>query len=188
MVLIGQPTEGSILNSSDLHAFAFVGVAGQAYEIAVELGSLSHAFVWIYDSQDRHGAETESRRRDSHGKRRNLATTDRLPVFVPGEGTYAFTVSSSDYRDDHGDDESFATQITLGETVSGVIGFDAGFGWNAVGNTDGDHDVFSFAAERGQLYSVEVERGSLLRSDIKLFDAAGRPPKLWRNSASCGKR
>ena len=170
VVLIGQPTEGSILNSSDRHAFAFVGVAGQAYEIAVELGSLSHAFVWIYDSQGMVLKRSEE-------ERFTWQAQESGDYFVYlrsyGEGTYALTVSSSDYRDDHGDDESFATQITLGETVSGVIGLDAGFGWNAVGNTDGDHDVFSFAAERGQLYSVEVEHGSLLRSDIKLFDAAG---------------
>ncbi len=170
VVLIGQPTEGSILNSSDRHAFAFVGVADQAYEIAVELGSLSHAFVWIYDSQGMVLKRSEE-------ERFTWQAQESGDYFVYlrsyGEGTYALTVSSSDYRDDHGDDESFATQITLGETVSGVIGLDAGFGWNAVGNTDGDHDVFSFAAERGQLYSVEVEHGSLLRSDIKLFDAAG---------------
>ena len=170
VVLIGQPIEGSILNSSDLDAFSFIGVAGQSYEISVELETLGHALMWIYDSQGMLMKHSETEEFIWQARE-----TGSYFVYLRSysEGTYTFTVSSSDYRDDHGDEEQYATQLTPGETVAGVIGLDAGNGWNAVGNTDGDHDVFSFVAERGQLYSIDVELGSLLRSGIKLFDAAG---------------
>ena len=170
-VLIGQTTGGYIFNQWDRDLFSFVGVAGQAYEVAVEFGTLDQVSMWMYDAQG-----VQLKRIEWDGRFTWQAPeTGTYYVYLRafGEGTYSFTVFNSDYRDDHGDDESFATQAMLGETVSGVIGLDAGFEWNAVGNTDGDHDVFSFAAERGQLYSVEVEHGSLLRSSIKLFDAAG---------------
>ena len=87
-------------------------------------------------------------------------------------GNLLFSVSRSDYRDDHAADERFATPLTLGEPMSGFIGLDAGFFWNWRNDTYGDQDLFSFDAEAGKPYSIDVELGSLLRSDIQLYDAA----------------
>lgn len=170
VVLIGQPTAGYILNSWDLDAFAFVGVAGQAYEVKADLGTLEHVNMRLIDSQG-----TELKRSDENRFTWQARESGNYFVYVQAysEGTYTFTVSNSDYRDDHGDDDRYATPLSLGKTVSGIIGLDAGFAWNVDGNTDGDHDMLSFVAERGQLYLIEVELGSLLRSDIKLYDAAG---------------
>ncbi len=170
VVLLGQPVEGYILNSSDLDAFSFVGVAGEAYDVEVESGTLNDVVMTLYDSQ---------------GTWLNWFDEERFTwqawesgnyfvyLYSPDGGNYTFTVSKSDYRDDHGDDEEYATALEVSETVSGVIGLDAGYYWESVGNNEGDHDMFSFVAEREQLYSIDVELGSLLRSGIKLSDAAG---------------
>ena len=169
-VLIGQPIEGYILNSADLDAFSFVAVAGEAYDFEVEFGTLNQVNKSLRDSQDTWLGRFDEERFTWHA----WESGDYIVyLYSPGGGTYTFTVSNSDYRDDHGDDEENATELEFGETVPGMIGFDAGYFWFAVGSDEGDHDMFSFVAERGQLYQFDVERGSLLRSRIKLFDTAG---------------
>ncbi len=170
VVLIGQPVEGYILNSSDLDAFSFVGVAGQAYDIGVEFGTLDDVVMQLYDSQGTWlGRFDEGRFTWQAWESGNYF----VYLWSSGEGTYTFTVSSSDYQDDHGDDEEHATVLEFGETVPGVIGFDAGYFWYWVVRSDGDPDMFSFVAERGQVYQIDINLGSLLRSRFKLLDTTG---------------
>ena len=168
-VFIGQPTEGYILNAYDRDAFTFPGVAGEAYDIAVELGTLNGANLSVYDPQGKWLGPDDER------SAWQVWVTGNHLVYLRSsdQGSYTFTVSSSNYRDDHGDDEENATVLEFGETVSGVIGFDAGYNWSAAGSNEGDHDMFSFVAERGEIYQFDVELGSLLRSRIKLFDPSG---------------
>ena len=170
VVLIDQPVEGYILNSSDLDAFSFVGVAGKAYDIGVEFGTLDDVVMQLYDSQGTWLGRFDERKFTWH-----VWESGNYFVYLwsSDEGTYTFKVSSSDYRDDHGDDEEHATALMFGETVSGVIGFDAGYLWYVAGTDEGDHDMFSFVAERGQPYQIDIELGSLLRSRIKVFDTSG---------------
>lgn len=170
VVLVGQPVDGHILNSSDLDAFSFVGVAGQAYDIGVDFGTLDDVVMQLYDSQGKWLGGFDERKFTWH-----VWESGNYFVYLwsSDEGTYTFTVSGSDYRDDHGDDEEHATALMFGETVSGVIGFDAGYLWYVAGTDEGDHDMFSFVAERGQPYQIDIELGSLLRSRIKVFDASG---------------
>ena len=57
---------------------------------------------------------------------------------------------------------------------------------------EGDPDMFSFVLERGQLYQIDVEPGSLLRSRFKLFDPAGEilefaDTRLLKEAESSGK-
>ena len=168
-VLIGQPTQGYILNSSDLDAFTFVGAAGEAYDIAVEFGTMDDVNMTLRDSQ----GEWLGRFDEGRFTWQAWESGDYfIYLYSPDGGTYTFTVSSSDYRDDHGDDEENATVLEFGEAVSGMIGFDAGYYWESVVRHDSDPDMFSFVAERGQIYQIDVEPGSLLRSRFKLFDPA----------------
>ncbi len=166
-VFIGQPTEGYILNAYDRDAFTFAGVAGEAYDIAVELGTLNEVNLSVYDPQGKWLGPDEER----SAWQVWVSGNHLVYLYSPDEGTYTFTVSRSGYRDDHGDDEENATPLEFGETVSGVIGFDAGYNWEYVTNA-GDPDTFSFVLERGELYQINIEPGSLLRSRFKLFDPA----------------
>ena len=188
-VLIGQPTEGYIFNSSDVDVFSFVGVAGEAYDIEVEFGTLNQVNMSLRDSQGRWLDWTDEERFTWQAWESGDYS---VYLYSPDEGSYTFTVSNSDYRDDHGDDEENATVLEIGETVSGVIGFDAGYHWFDVVPGQGDPDMFSFVAERGQLYQIDVEPGSLLRSRFKLFDPAGEilefaDTRLLKEAESTGK-
>lgn len=181
-VLIGQPTEGYILNSTDRDAFKFAGVAGEAYDIAIELGTLNEVHFSVRDSKGKWMGPLDEEKSTVHA----WETDDYLVyLYSPDEGSYTFTVSISDHRDDHGDDEENATALEFGGTVSGAIGFDAGYHWAAAGGNEGDHDVFSFLAERGQLYRFDIALGSLLRSRIKLFDPTGDVLRIVEKGLLC---
>ena len=186
-VLIGQPTEGYIINSSDLDVFSFVAVAGEAYDFDVELGTLNDVTISLYDAQGRWQGRFDEERSTWHAWESGDYS---VYLYSPDGGSYTFTVSNSDYRDDHGDDEEYATVSEFGETVSGVIGFDAGYDWYSVVSGRGDPDMFSFVAERGRLYRIDVEPGSLLRSRFKLYAPTGDVLKtvdtglLWEAESS----
>ena len=68
--------------------------------------------------------------------------------------------------DDHGDNRSSATRISAGSGASGVIG------------TANDVDVFSFRAERGTEYTIEMSRasGSNVDTRMALYAADGSRP------------
>lgn len=186
-VFIGQPTEGYILNAYDRDAFTFAGVAGEAYDIAVELGTLNGVNLSVYDPQGKWLGPDDER----SAWQVWMSGNHLVYLSSSDQGSYTFTVSRSDYRDDHGDDEENATALEFGETVSGVIGFDAGYNWEYVTNV-GDPDTFSFVLERGDLYQIDIEPGSLLRSRFKLFDPAGEllelaDTRLLREAEMSGK-
>ena len=142
----------------------------EAYDIAVEFGTLNDVIMQVYDSQ----GEWLGRFDEERFTWQAWESGDySVYLYSPDGGSYTFTVSRSDYRDDHGDDEENATVLEFGETVSGMIGFDAGYHWYSVVSGRGDPDMFSFVAERGQLYQIDVEPGSLLRSRFKLSDPTG---------------
>ena len=63
--------------------------------------------------------------------------------------------------DDHGDDIDSATAIRVGSGVEAAV------------NYGGDVDYFSFQAERGQSYQIDVALGLLNDSLVELYDADG---------------
>lgn len=67
----------------------------------------------------------------------------------------------ADAPDDHADSLPTATPITVGESVGGVVGDFA------------DSDIFTFEAEQGVFYEIDVALGSLSDSVATLYDAGG---------------
>ena len=61
-------------------------------------------------------------------------------------------------EDDHGNDIDNATAVTVGETTGGVIDYEF------------DADYFSFTAEEGVLYQIDVALGTLGDSTLNLVD------------------
>ena len=170
----GVPIDVFAYDQYDLDAFTFAATAGQSYVITVEPGTIEDFSIRVDDAG---GNELES----TPGYRALPTMTWQawedgnyfVYVVTENPGSYTISVSRSDYLDDHSDDRRFATPLTLGEPVSGVIGFDAGFFWIWKSRTYGDQDLFSFEAEEGKRYSIEVELDSLLRSNIQLYDESG---------------
>ncbi len=172
-----MPIEVHKNNLSDNDVFAFSATAGQSFDISVDPGTIKSYAVRIHDAD---GNAIQDALYYEEAKIRTWQAWEDGDYIVDLEteslGTYTISISQSDYRDDHADDERFATPLTLGETVHGMIGLDAGFFWrerNRRYRSFGDHDMFSFEAERGKQYSIEVELDSLIRSDVQLYDADG---------------
>ena len=85
--------------------------------------------------------------------------------------------------DDHGDSASDPTAATVGESVQGRLDY------------DGDEDFFAFQAVHGEVYQIDVARGTLFEANLALYDAderyqargryqAGGPRILWTAPAS----
>ena len=169
----GVPIEVHAFNQYDRDIFTFAAAAGQSYEINVEPGTSRNFSIRLHD------ADGNELKRSHYPEVLRMIWQawedgDYFVSLSTGEsGTCSISVSRSDYLDDHADDERHATTLTLSEPVGGLIGLDAGFFWNSRSRTYGDQDLFSFEAEAGKPYSIDVELGSLLRSDIQLYDAAG---------------
>ena len=88
-----------------------------------------------------------------------LAWDEEHYVYVgQSEGGYTLSVSEIDYQDLHGDHRRWATRLTLGIPVDGVIG------------TRWDQDYFSFEAVEGELYTIEASLGSLVDSRITVVN------------------
>ena len=71
---------------------------------------------------------------------------------------YSIVVTLSDYKDDHGDDFDNATKISVGESVHGEIA------WR-------DADYFRFNVEKGSSYHLELEKGTIHVSRMRVVDA-----------------
>ena len=173
----GVPIEVHKNNLNDYDVFAFSATAGQSFDISVDPGTIERYAVRIHDADGNAIINTRSYEETKITTWQAWEDGDYIvDLETRSAGTYTIIISQSDYRDDHADDERFATPLTLGETVHGMIGLDAGSFWSArlrSYRTFGDHDMFSFEAERGKQYSIEVELDSLIRSEVQLYDADG---------------
>ncbi len=127
----------------------------------------------------------------------NMLTSNE-PVFAftpPESGEYYLVVRASDGTtdtgsytlitrapDDHGNTKDSATELTLGETLSGGVQWNEGsFGVRAIDSeglrTDFDQDWFSFSGTEGQVLSVSLviaDGSALSRPMIEVVDSQGR--------------
>ena len=74
-------------------------------------------------------------------------------------GEFAF--EDVDFDDDHGDEAGLATEIAVGETAEGTLDYLF------------DFDYFTFPAEGGQRYRVNVDHESLRTSSVTMYSRDG---------------
>ena len=73
----------------------------------------------------------------------------------------AFAFEDVDFDDDHGDEAGLATEIAVGETAEGTLDYLF------------DFDYFTFPAEGGQRYRVNVDHESLRTSSVTMYSRDG---------------
>ena len=73
----------------------------------------------------------------------------------------AFAFEDDDFDDDHGDEAGLATEIAVGETAEGTLDYLF------------DFDYFTFPAEGGQRYRVNVDHESLRTSSVTMYSRDG---------------
>ena len=153
----------SVLPGGDEDWFQLNAQAGHVYRFEVERLSLPNAILYLYDAELRHIFSQSS--------------TYEITHEMPSAGVYYYKVngynaqSTGDYEalltdlgpDDHADAPGGATPITVdGEAVEGQI------------ETRGDDDWFSFEAQAGCIYHVEVSRSTLSGAYVYLYYPDGQ--------------
>ena len=170
--LVGQEVDGTIGLDDDVDFFSFQAEAGRTY--AIIGGSTSQGFVanpTLYDT-DGH-LKLASYDRDGHGPPQivwDAPSTGTYYVAVDGlhdVGRYIITVTTAGSTPD-------AAPLILGQELAGDIAF------------YGDVDFFSFQAEGGRTYALNVGIPGRFDSVVTLYDTDGTS-ELTSNAHYAGR-
>ena len=164
VAVLGEAVAGTLEYADDIDLFVFEAEAGTVYSIEVELGTLYDSTATLFSadlewltSNDDHGDSLASR----ITWRASVSGEHYVSVGGFGAGTYTLTVTVSDIADDHSDSVDGATAIAPGEAGAGVLEY------------EGDTDFFTFEAERGETYQVDVALRTLPDSELTLYGPDG---------------
>ena len=161
----GEALDGVLDYADDVDVFVFETVAGELYEIGVDLGTLSDSIVRVYDSDgvelgwnDDHEGSLAS-----HLLWRAPATGGEFYVVVDGygAGSYTVTVELSDIVDDHPDKVEGAVRLEMRDPVDAELEY------------PDDVDVFVLETIAGELYEIGVDLGTLSDSIVRVYDSDG---------------
>ena len=164
-LVAGEAVEGALDYEGDVDYFVFEAVAGELYEVEVDLATLSDSVVGLHDADGWELAWNDDRGDGSLASLLVWRAPESGDFYVEvsgfGEGSYNVTVVVSDIVDDFADLLEGAARVGLDESVEGVLDY------------QGDVDVFVFEAVAGELYEVEVDLGTLGDSEVAVYDADG---------------
>ena len=164
---IGESIEGLIDYAGETDVFELRADAAQFYRIDVALGTLDDSVLTIYDPDgwevafnDDYGSGTASR------IDWRTPSSDAYYVVVSAyddsTGSYTLTVEIFDVTDDYPNSPDLALRtLTPGQSIEGTIDYEY------------DVDLFSFSADAGESYQVDVFLGSLEDSVLTIYDADG---------------
>jgi hypothetical protein len=160
-VAVGTPTSGELEVYGDYDYFSFPAVEGTSYSIYLQDSTITNASLYLYDTD---GTTSLSSNVYGIGWRCPTGGSGTYYVRVSRSGTVTGTYSLmiETYTDDHGNDYTSATSVTVGVEVDAKI------------EIVGDYDYFSFDAVEGVNYSFQALIESLTRyPPIELFDTDG---------------
>ena len=153
-ITFGNRVSGAISPADDQDLFSFETTRGVEYTFELTYGTAKAVSLTVVEKGDTQGFSASNYGEDS-----------TVAWLSPSDGTYIITVSAAaqlkdqvgtyflkviadaSLKDRHANDISGATQIGFGNTISGSI------------SPADDVDTFSFTAEKGETYLVEVKAG-----------------------------
>ncbi len=164
---IGESVEGVIDYAGEVDIFELRPDADQFYRIDVALGTLDDSVLTIYDPD---GWEIASN--DDYGSGAASRVDWRAPssdayyvvvsAFDDSTGSYTLTVEAVYVTDDYPNSPDVALRaLTPGQSIEGTIDYEY------------DVDLFSFSADAGESYQVDVFLGTLEDSVLTIYDANG---------------
>ncbi len=142
---MSETVEGNLSDGDDKDYFRISREGNRVYDLSVVPGTLTTPMVILRTSDM--SRVMEGRGHPDTGEVRFVwpgYAKDYYVTVEGGDGGGTYTLTLAPFPEDHGDDIPFATKANLGETLSGSIGYRH------------DFDYFSFSADVGQLYRVEV--------------------------------
>jgi len=156
---VTETANGEIENLDDEDWFSFSAIADVDYVISASRKTVSNLYLYLYDTNGTTVIDS-----DIGGGAGTLAwTCTKSGTYYimlnggSGTGTYSLTVTG----DQHGDDYTTATRVSVGSSTSGIIG------------NEYDIDFFSFAATLGTAYTITATLNTLDSLRITVYDANG---------------
>ncbi len=173
-VVLRTPNQGAISPEDDLDFFSFLARRGVTYAVRLEAVSGEDASISIEDPDGEilvtnGGVGQEVSWTATTNGRQFITVAQAVRADNP-IGTYTMTVrGDDDLQDRHGEDYSSGTRISFGTTYQGAI------------SPEDDRDFFTFAAERGAEYFVEVKYGTVDALGLLVNTQGGSPSTAIRN-------
>ena len=156
-LMLNSITHGAMSWRDDTDYFKFNATKGEQYLIDLDRGGGEGVAVVLLDPQG------EQIAREIHIDDIIWTASVSATHYVAIEPawnhvSYSVVVTLSDYVDDHGDSFENATRISVGESIDAVIA------WR-------DTDYFRFDVEKGRSYHLELEKGTIHVSRMRVVDA-----------------
>ena len=168
-VALDAPLAAVIDYATDVDVFAFDAVAGTLYRIDVAVDTLQDSVLTLSDAagwelaRDDDGGEGLGSRLywEAPAAGRYTVAVASSPFWEDRTGAYTLTVTAGGDDDDHGNAVATATALTVGAATPGVIDY------------ENDRDVFTFEAESGVLYQIDVAPDTLANPVVTLSGPDG---------------
>ena len=173
----GQVVRGVIDRGGDIDVFKFTVEPDKIVHLSLASKSLSGTMLFLHDSNGNVIDETYPHTwnwndhpfLDGYPERLLWLAQDGGEYYVSvfnrisrNLGRYKLSFDVSDRIDDHGDDISTATSISIYDNPDGAI------------NWKKDIDFFRFPAVKGRGYRIQPRTGTIHRVDARLVDPDGR--------------
>ena len=159
-------TSGNVDYQGDQDYFSFEAEADTRYLVRLAMGTLSYTSFSLSNSSGQRlgSAESYQNRETPIAYTPTVAETIYVAVQPRSNDntTGSYTLSISTPSDDHGDSSSKATAVELGSTSDSTIEY------------QGDQDYFSFEAEAGTTYLIELTMGTLNYANFSLSNSSGQ--------------
>ena len=165
-VTVGEAVAGEIELPGDVDFFAFEAELGRLYQIDVTLGTLPNSRARLHGPDGDH-LVSNAVHDDATGSRIYWVARASgshyvaVSLWFGDTGTYTVSVVVSDVVDDHSGVPQQATPVTVGEATAGDI------------EHPGDLDFFVFEGHQGQLYQIDITRGTLPNSYATIYGPDG---------------
>ena len=170
-VKIGTVVRGVLAHEFDTDYFRFQAEGAQDYQITINHESMEDIRLRLYAQDDATLLKVLESEAEGAGLLLSWIAPEsgahHIAVDSPvgSIDTYALSVSPVVLgADDHGDESSTATDVSVGEVVHGILDHRL------------DVDYFRFWAEAGQAYEVVVSNDTLVYSRIRLYRSDGLTP------------
>ena len=170
----GYPQPGAISPETDQDYFSFMAERGVNYSVSLDLITADGAVISIENAA---GEQLSTTNGLGTGLGWTAASTgvfyvviSELPQASQGIGSYAVTLeANTSLEDRHPDTVLSGTQISFGTVYQGAI------------SPKSDLDYFSFLAERGVEYTLDLTYGSATAVSLEVNKLGGSSETLARN-------
>ena len=174
VLTFGNAHPGAMSPETDLDYFSFLAERGVNYSVALDLITADGAVISIENSA---GDEISSTQGQGTGLGWTADSTDVYYVVVSnskqatqGIGTYSLTVAANTSLEDrHFDNPLSGTQLNFGAVYQGAI------------SPESDVDYFSFFADRGVEYTLDLTYGSATAVTLEVNRVDGGIETIARN-------